>query len=63
MEHKYLSDLIDYYKPLVSIEDMDDIIAQVELERPNLYKTDPKRYLQRVELDINIYIGNKETKR
>lgn len=60
MKFNYLSDMVKYYQPLISVEEIDDIVDKVEKERPNLYRTEPKRYLQRVEMDINIYIGNKE---
>lgn len=59
----YLSDLIAKYKGLVTQAEIDYIVSDIERERPYLYKCDPVHYLQRVELDINIYIGNKEQKR
>ena len=63
MTFEYLSDMVAYYKPLITTQEIDDIIADIEKDRPNLYKINPKEYLRRVEMDINIYIGNKETRR
>ena len=60
MKHRYLNDMIEYYKPLVPLDKIDAIIESVEKQHPTLYKRNSLEYLTMIEIEINNYIGNKE---
>ena len=63
MKHEYLSDMVNYYRTLMPIDEIDAIVDRVEAEHPNLYQRNNREYLTMIEIEINNYIGHAEQKR